>query len=395
MALSGVRVVDLTRILAGPFCTMLLADMGADVIKIESPGAGDPVRRQGAIKHGVSWYFAQFNRNKRSATLDLRQAEGKAVLAELVAKADVLVENYRPGVLAEMGFDAARLEALNPRLIVTSVNGFGSTGPYADRPAFDFIAQAMSGFMSVNGKPDDEPLRAAPPLSDLIAGLYAAYGTVCALLARGRLGPEAGGQRVEASLNNGLISMMAYLSAETLATGQVPRRTGNDHPIVAPYGLFQAADGEIAVAASHDGIVKRFLDVLGLGALLQRPEFADNAQRMRNRPSINAAINAQVAQDTVANWIRRLNAAGVPCGRVQDLNDVFADPQVLAQEMVLEIEHPGHGPVKVTGFPVKLDRTPARVRHPSPELGQHTEEVMREVGIAPERIARLRTAGVI
>jgi crotonobetainyl-CoA:carnitine CoA-transferase CaiB-like acyl-CoA transferase len=394
MALSGIRVIDLTRILAGPFCTMLLADMGADVIKIEAPGAGDPVRRQGAIKHGVSWYFAQFNRNKRSATLDLRAAAGKQVLAEMLARADVLVENYRPGVLAEMSFDAARLEALNANLVVTSVNGFGSTGPYADRPAFDFIAQAMSGFMSVNGKPDDEPLRAAPPLSDLVAGLYAAYGTVCALLARGRLG-AGGGQRVEASLNNGLISLMAYLSAETLATGRVPARTGNDHPIVSPYGLFTAQDGEIAVAASHDGIVRRFLAVLGLEALLERPEFADNAARMRNREAINALINEKVGRDTVANWIARLNAAGVPCGRVQDLNEVFADPQVRAQEMVLEIEHPGRGPVKVTGFPVKLGRTPARVRHPAPELGQHTDEVLAEFGFGPERIAELRATGVI
>jgi len=394
MPLGGTRVVDLTRILAGPFCTMLLADMGADVVKVEAPGAGDPVRRQGAIKHGVSWYFAQFNRNKRSLTLDLRSDEGKRVLARMLAGADVLVENYRPGVLAEMGFGAERLKAINPELVVTSVNGFGATGPYADRPAFDFIAQAMSGFMSVNGKADDEPLRAAPPLSDLVAGLYAAYGTVCALLARGRLG-AGGGQRVEASLNNGLISLMAYLSAETLATGQVPKRTGNDHPIVSPYGLFRAADGEIAVAASHDGIVRRFLAALGLEALLERPEFADNAARMRNRAAINALIDEKVGQDSVAGWIERLNAAGVPCGRVQDLNDVFADPQVLAQEMVLEIEHPGRGPVKVTGFPVKLERTPARVRHPAPELGQHSGEVLAEYGFAAAEIAALKAAGAV
>ena len=236
MALSGIRVVDLTRILAGPFCTLLLADMGADVIKIESAKGGDPVRRQGAIKGGISWYYAQFNRNKKSVILDLYSAAGKADLARLLETADVLVENYRPGVLAKMGFSPERLEAINPRLIHASINGYGATGPYVDRPSFDFIAQAMSGFMSVNGPPEGDPMRAAPPMSDLIAGLYCAFGVVTALQARHRTGR---GQTVESSLTNGLISMMAYLSAQYFATGAVPERTGNNHPIVAPYGLFR------------------------------------------------------------------------------------------------------------------------------------------------------------
>jgi len=395
MALSGARVVDLTRILAGPFCTMLLADMGADVIKIEAPGAGDPVRGQGAMVRGLSWYFAQFNRNKRSLSLDLRSEAGKTVLADLLAGADVLVENYRPGVLEEMGFSPVRLKALNPGLIVTSVNGFGSTGPYADRPAFDFIAQAMSGFMAVNGAEGEAPMRAAPPLSDLIAGLYAAFGTACALVARDRLPAGGRGQRVEASLMMGLVSLMAYLSAECLATGEVPKRTGNDHPIVAPYGLFHAADGEIAVAPSHDGIVRRFLAALGLEELLDQPDFADNAARMRHRPRLHALIDERVGRDTVVSWIARLNAAGVPCGRVQDLNDVVNDPQVAAQQMVLEVDHPGHGPVRMTGFPVKLETTPCRVRHPAPGLGQHSDEILCELGYGPERIAELRAAGTV
>ncbi len=264
MPLSGIRVVDLTRILAGPFCTQLLADLGADVVKIEAPGSGDPVRGQGAIKDGLSWYFAQFNRNKRSLTLDLYQDEGRAILAELMRTADVLVENYRPGVLAKMGFDEDRLRGLNPALVVTSINGYGSTGPYVDRPAFDFIAQAMSGFMSVTGPPA-EPMRAGPPISDLVAGLYAAFGTVSALLARER-GTTAGGQRLEASLTNGLISMLAYASASFLATGREPLRTGNDHPVVYPYGLFHAADGEVAIAPSTPAIVRRLMQELGLAA---------------------------------------------------------------------------------------------------------------------------------
>jgi len=373
VALSGIRVVDLTRILAGPFCTLLLADLGAEVIKIESPKGGDPVRHQGAIRDGLSWYFAQFNRNKKSVVLDLYTAEGKDTLARLLRTADVVVENYRPGVFASMGFDAGRLRELNPRLIHASVNGYGSTGPYADRPSFDFIAQAMSGFMSVNGAQDTDPMRAAPPLSDLIAGLYCAFGVVSALQSRERTGL---GQEVESSLTNGLISMLAYLSAEYLATDRLPQRTGNNHPIVAPYGLFRAADGMVAVAPSTDTFVRRFLGVLGLSQILEEPRFRTNADRVTHREELNAIINRVTGARTVDHWISEINAGGCPCGRVQDLAEVFSDPQVLAQDMLLEVDHPGHGTVRMTGFPVKLSATPALVRRPAPELGADTEAVL-------------------
>ena len=231
MPLSGLRVVDLTRILAGPFCSMLLADMGAEVIKIETPGVGDPVRRQGVVREGLSWYFAGFNRNKRSLTLNLRHAEGRAVLKKLIAGSDVLVENFRPGVLASIGFDSARLAALNPALVYCNITGFGTSGPYRDRPSFDFVAQAMSGFMSVTGEPDGAPMRAGPPIADLVAGLYGALGVCAALVRRGRSGQ---GDTVGASLNNGMISMLGFLAANYLATGEQPPRTGNDHAIVAP-----------------------------------------------------------------------------------------------------------------------------------------------------------------
>ncbi len=374
-ALTGIRVVDLTRILAGPFCTQLLADMGAEVIKIEPP-AGDPVRSQGAVVDGMSWYFAQFNRNKKSVVLDLYADAGKAALERLLESADVVVENYRPGVFAKMGFDPERLARINPRLIVASVNGYGSTGPYVDRPAFDFIAQAMSGFMAVNGDPDGPPRRAAPPISDLVAGLYCAFGVVSALQARQRTGR---GQQVEASLTGGLISMLAYLSAEVFATGRDPIRTGNNHPIVAPYGLFEAADGEIAVAPSNDTFVERFLGVLGLADLLAEPEFASNADRMTNREALNARINAVTRTQPVAYWIDAINKAGCPAGRVMAPTEVLADPQVLAQDMVIRAERPGRRPIPMTGFPVKLSDTPAQLRHPPPDLGEHTEETLAAI----------------
>ena len=379
MPLKSLRVIDLTRILAGPFCTQLLADLGADVIKIEGP-RGDPVRQQGIMVDGLSWYFAQFNRNKKSVVLDLYGDSDKNTLSRLLETADVLVENFRPGVLSDMGFGPGELEILNPRLIHASVNGYGTTGPYADRPSFDFIAQAMSGFMSVNGPPDGEPQRAAPPISDLVAGLYCAFGILAALHERESSGV---GQQVESSLTGGLISMLAYLSAEYFATGEIPKRTGNDHPIVSPYGLFRAKDGMIAVAPSTDVYVEKFLSALGLEQLLSDPHYATNSDRLLNRDALSERINKVTCCQSVNHWIKAINHAGCPCGRVLDLAEVFEDPQVLAQDMVLNVPHPGHGNVRMTGFPVKLSRTPAGIQRPAPDLGADTKEILDKLDSWP------------
>lgn len=390
--LSGIRVVDLTRVLSGPFCTMLLADMGADVIKIEPPGSGDTVRGAGDQKNGMSWYFASFNRNKRSLAIDLRSQQGKDVLARLIAGGDVLVENFRPGVLAEMGFDQARLDALNPRLVVASINGYGSTGPNAQRPAFDFIAQAMSGLMGTTGAPGGEPMRAAPPITDLVAGLYCAFGISNALHARNATGK---GQRVEAAMVNGMVSMLAYLASEYFARGKAPERTGNDHPLCAPYGLFHTKDGDIAVAPATKETLERFMKTIGLEDLLARPEYKTMPQRHARRHELRGPVNEQLSTDTQDNWIARLNAAGVPCGKVLSLGEVFEDPQIKAQDMVLDVDHGQHGTIRMVGFPVKMSGTPCAIRRPAPRLGEHSVEVLTELGLSEDEVATLKSKKVV
>ncbi len=391
MQLSGVRVLDLTRVLSGPFCTALLGDLGADVLKVEAP-EGDSVRRQGAIREGLSWYFAQFNRNKRSLRLDLRKAEGREILTRLIRQSDVLVENFRPGVLARMGFSMARLHELRPSLVVCSINGFGGDGPYKDRPAFDFIAQAMSGFMSVNGTEGGEPLRSGLPISDLVAGLYAALA-ITASVVRAR---ETGkGEIAEVSLTNGMVSMLAYIATNYLATGVTPPRSGNDHPIAAPYGLFPTRDGRIALAPPDDTFFGRLMDVLGCPELKDDPLYRDQAARVANRERINAIVGGKLALHDTNYWVETLNAAGVPSGPVHAVADVFQDPQILAQNMVIEVAQPGHGMVQMLGFPMKFASTPCVVRRPAPDLGQHSDEILTELGFSEEQRRTLRETGVI
>lgn len=392
MPLSGFRILDLTRIISGPFCTSLLADMGAEVIKIETPGEGDPVRAQGVIRDGLSWYFANYNRNKKSVTLDLYSEEGKAVLRRLIAECDVIVENYRPGVMQKMGLGDEALKALKPDIIHCSINGFGTTGPYRDRPAFDFIAQAMSGFMSLNGAENQPPMRAGPPISDLVAGMNGALGIVAALLRRERTGQ---GDSVSVSLLGSMIGLLSFQASNYFADGRLPARTGNDHGIASPYGLFETADGQVAIAPSNDVVYHKLLDALELSELRADPRFATNADRMRNRGAITEAIQTRTRQHTSAHWIERLNRFGVPCGQVLNLQEVFEDPQVQDQRMAIDVPHGGHGDVRMLGFPIKFAQAEARPVQPAPALGADTRDVLLQLGFAQDDILGLQERGVI
>jgi len=392
MQLDGIRVLDLTRILSGPFASMFLADMGAEVIKVEDPAMGDPVRHQGAAVNGYSLYFANFNRNKRSLTLDLRHPEASALLRQLVQRCDVVLNNFRPGVMDDMGLSWAALQQLKPDIISCHVTGFGLDGPYAQRPSFDFIAQAMSGFMSVNGFADGPPMRAAPPISDLVAGSYAAMGVLAALVRRERTGQ---GEEVTTSLTDSMTSMLAFLATNYFANGQLPQRSGNDHALASPYGLFEASDGQIAVAPSNDSFYFKLLAALDLQHLKDRPEFANNTLRFEHRTAINGEINARTRLMPVAHWIDVINRAGVPCGRVLNVAEVFADPQTQHQQMRVTIDHPEHGALDVLGFPIKFTQAPCTMHRPPPDLGGDTDAILEELGLGPAQIDHLRQAKAI
>ena len=374
-ALFGIKVIDLTRVLSGPFCTMLLADMGAEVIKVEPP-KGDNVRNQGDMVEGFSSYFAQFNRNKKSIILDLYKESEKEILKSLLLDADIVVDNFKAGVFAKMGFDDETLKLINPRLIRASVNGFGSKGVMSDRPAFDFIAQALSGFMSVNGTEETGPMRAAMPISDLVAGLYCAFGIVCALQARSR---NNEGQRVEASLTSSLVSMMAYLSSESFVKGKAPNKSGNNHPILAPYGLFKSSDGEVAVAPASDKFCNVFLKCIELSDLLDQDLYKNNENRMKNRESLNNIINDKMSKKSSDFWIEKLNDAGCPAAKVASLPDALNSQLIKDSEMIISSSGPEGRKIKMTGFPVKLSETPARLYLSPPLLGEHTEEILKTI----------------
>jgi crotonobetainyl-CoA:carnitine CoA-transferase CaiB-like acyl-CoA transferase len=388
--LDDITVLDLTRVLSGPYCTMLLADMGARVIKIEQPGKGDDTRAWGPpFLEGESAYFLSINRNKESVTVDFKHPEGRRLLEQLISKSDVVVENFRPGTLAKLGLDYKTLASRHPRLIYCSISGFGQTGPRAKEAGYDAVMQGEGGLMSITGDPAGPGFRLGVAIADVTSGMFAAYGVAMALFARERTGR---GQEVDLAMLDTVAALLTYQAGNYFGSGKVPARLGNRHPSIVPYETFSASDGDFVLAVGNDDQWHRFCAVAGLP---EDPRFATNRQRVTNYDAVRPFIADRLRTQPRQHWIDRLNTAGVPCGSVRNLQELFADPQIQARQMVAEIDHATIGALRVLGVPVKLSDTPGAVRTPPPRLGEHTDAVLHDFGFSDDAIADLRRQEVI
>ena len=397
--LAGIRVVDLSTVLAGPYATMVLADLGADVVKVEPPD-GDATRGWGPPWVGdpsagtrTAAYYLAVNRNKRSMRLDLKADGGADVLRRLLADADVLVENFRPGSLERLGFDEATLGSINPKLIHLAISGYGTTGPAADRPGYDFVIQAVGGLMSITGDADEDggrPMKVGVAISDVVTGLFATIGILAALLAR-----DDAGQRVDVSLLGSTLAILVNQAQNAFVSGRSPGRRGNAHPNIVPYETFATADGELALAVGSERQWPRLCAVLGLPDLAADARFATNGDRVERRAELRPILAARFAERPTADWARALDAAEIPWGAIADIVTAFASPEAAALDMTVEVEHPAFGALRQVGIPLRLAATPGAIRTPPPLLGEHTDEVLREAGYTSDEVTSLRTRGVI
>lgn len=392
--LDGVRVVDLTRVLAGPYCSMLLGDLGADVIKVELPGRGDDTRQWGPpfTASGESAYFLAANRNKRSLTLNLKSARGLEILKQLIANSDVLIENFKAGTLEGWGLGYDQLQALRPGLIYCTITGYGTTGPYRDRPGYDFIVQAMGGLMSVTGPADGEPTRVGVAIADLASGIFACNALLAALFARERTGA---GQQVDISLLDCQVALMSYVASNYLISGQPTKRFGNAHPNIVPYQAFKALDGHFAFAAGNDFQWQKFCREVDRTQWITDQRFATNPDRNRNRAELVEMLDELFSQRPVVEWIALCDRIGLPAGPINGMEAVFNDPQVLARDMLQQVDHPLDGTINLVGPPLKIPTSPPTIRRAPPTLGQHTDQVLAELGYDPGTIAGLHEAEVV
>ena len=394
--LDDLLVLDLSRILSGPYCTMFLADLGARVLKVERPGGGDDTRRFGPpFVNGQSTYFLSINRGKESVALDLKHPSGREIARSLAARADVLVQNFRPGAAERLGLGWEDLRRDTPRLVYASISGYGIEGlpEFSRRPGYDVVVQGLGGLPSVTGPPEGPPYKVGTSIADLVAGLLAPQGVMAALLARERTGE---GQHVDISMLDGQVSLLTYLATMHWATGEVPPRLGNAHPSIVPYETYAAADGHLNIAVANDAHFRTFCGVIGRPELSEDPRFADNPSRVEHRVELNAVLQPILATRTAAEWQEALGGAGLVCGPIQDVPAALSHPQVLARDMVVDLEHPAYGVVKVLGSPWRLSGTPAGPTTAPPVLGEHTEAVLRDLlGLDDARLAELRAEGVI
>ena len=392
--LDGIRVLDLTRVLAGPYCTMFLGDLGAEVVKVEQPGVGDDTRGWGPpFTGGESAYFLCVNRNKKSVTVDLKSQEGVALLRRLADRADVLIENFRPGAMERLDLGEKDLRATNPRLIYASLSGFGADGPMSDAPGYDLIVQAWGGLMSITGQAEGEPSKVGVAIIDLVAGLMLGKSIAAALFAREKLGV---GQKIDTSLLEAEVACLINVGSNYLVEGNIPRRWGNAHPSIVPYQSFKTADGYLVIGVASEGIWRRFCQAIGRAEWADDSRFEKNSNRVENRSLLIGLLAEMFLSHSTDEWLKLLNSAEVPCAPVQTVDQVFKAPQVLHREMLVQVEHPTAGPVRMAGIPVKFSATPASVRLPPPLLGQHNEEVLESwLGMNNEEISELKRKTVL
>jgi len=386
-------VLDLTRVLAGPFCSMMLGDMGAEVIKVEEPGRGDDTRGWPPFAGGEATYFMAVNRNKRSLTLNLKAPEGREILKRLAVRSDVLLENFRPGTMERLGLGYAEIAALNPRLVYCAISGFGESGPEASRPGYDLIIQGESGLMDLTGFPDGPPVKVGTSIADLVSGLMGAHGVVLALLARRR---TRRGQKVEVAMLDVIASLLTYQAGIYFGTGQRPGRRGNAHPSIVPYEVFKARDAYLTIGAANDSLWERCCGALGHPELARDSRFDTMAARVKNREVLVALFNEILSERPAHDWLRVLDAAGVPAGLIKRVDEVCESPHLRARGMIVDLPHPTAGSVTGMGVPVKLHATPGEAVSPPPTLGQHTTEILtRLLRFKRAEVDRLRTAGIV
>lgn len=391
--LENLKVLDLTRVLAGPYCTMLLADLGAEIIKVEMPKKGDDSRQFGPHQNGESAYFMSLNRNKKSITLNLKKEKGKAILKELVAKVDVIVENFRPGTMEKLGLGYDVLKEINPALIYAAASGFGHTGPYSQRPAYDGVVQAMGGIMSITGEKDGQPTRVGPSIGDIGAGLFAAIGVLSALNYKNETGK---GQKVDVSMLDCQVAMLENAIARYVVTKEVPRPAGNRHTSIVPFEPFETKDAQIVVAVGNDALWKKYCAVCGLEKIVDDPEFATNPERNKNYEKLRPILADCMKEKTTAQWQECLDDAGIPNGPINYVDQVLENEQVLAREMIVEVEHPKAGKLKMPGVAIKLSETPGEIRMAAPLLGEHGEEILKKyLGYDENMVNSLKADGVL